>query len=174
MRTCPSCHTEITENDARFCPNCGAPLASSQNTFPGNDAFSQSGNDAFSQSGNSFDRQQSGRTSGQPFGQPTGQSQGGYTPWSQQPYQGQQQYIRPEPVPQTSSGLAIGALICSFLFTILGLILGCMGLSRYPKGNSSRTMCVVAIVISSLRIAFYVITLLLTIAGVIGSTAYAF
>lgn len=166
MRTCPSCHTEITENDARFCPNCGAPLASSQNTFPGNDAFSQSGN--------SFDRQQSGRTSGQPFGQPTGQSQGGYTPWGQQPYQGQPQYIRPEPVPQTSSGLAIGALICAFLFTILGLILGCMGLSRYPKGNSNRTMCVVAIVISSLRIAFYVITLLLTIAGVIGSTAYAF
>lgn len=166
MRTCPSCHTEITENDARFCPNCGAPLASSQNTFPGNDAFSQSGN--------SFDRQQSGRTSGQPFGQPTGQSQGGYTPWSQQPYQGQQQYIRPEPVPQTSSGLAIGALICAFLFTILGLILGCMGLSRYPKGNSSRTMCVVAIVISSLRIAFYVITLLLTIAGVIGGATYAF
>lgn len=157
MRTCPSCHTEITENDARFCPNCGAPLASSQNTFPGNDAFSQSGN--------SFDRQQSGRTSGQPFGQPTGQSQGGYTPWGQQPYQGQPQYIRPEPVPQTSSGLAIGALICAFLFTILGLILGCMGLSRYPKGNSNRTMCVVAIVISSLRIAFYVITLLLTIAA---------
>lgn len=166
MRTCPSCHTEITENDARFCPNCGAPLASSQNTFPGNDAFSQSGN--------SFDRQQSGRTSGQPFGQPTGQSQGGYTPWGQQPYQGQPQYIRPEPVPQTSSGLAIGALICAFLFTILGLILGCMGLSRYPQGNSNRTMCVVAIVISSLRIAFYVITLLLTIAGVIGSAAYAF
>ena len=166
MRTCPSCHTEITENDARFCPNCGAPLASSQNTFPGNDAFSQSGN--------SFDGQQPGRTSGQPFGQPTGQSQGGYTPWSQQPYQGQQQYIRPEPVPQTSSGLAIGALICAFLFTILGLILGCMGLSRYPKGNSSRTMCVVAIVISSLRIAFYVITLLLTIAGVIGGATYAF
>lgn len=166
MRTCPSCHTEITENDARFCPNCGAPLASSQNTFPGNDAFSQSGN--------SFDRQQSGRTSGQPFGQPTGQSQGGYTPWGQQPYQGQPQYIRPEPVPQTSSGLAIGALICAFLFTILGLILGCMGLSRYPKGNSNRTMCVVAIVISSLRIAFYVITLLLTIAGGIGSAAYAF
>ena len=166
MKTCPSCHTEITENDARFCPNCGAPLASSQNTF--------SGNDAFSQSGNSFDRQQSGRTSGQPFGQPTGQSQGGYTPWGQQPYQGQQQYIRPEPVPQTSSGLAIGALICAFLFTILGLILGCMGLSRYPKGNSSRTMCVVAIVISSLRIAFYVITLLLTIAGVIGGATYAF
>ncbi len=166
MKTCPSCHTEITENDARFCPNCGAPLASSQNTFPGNDAFSQSGN--------SFDRQQSGRTSGQPFGQPTGQSQGGYTPWGQQPYQGQQQYIRPEPVPQTSSGLAIGALICAFLFTILGLILGCMGLSRYPKGNSSRTMCVVAIVISSLRIAFYVITLLLTIAGVIGGATYAF
>ena len=178
MRTCPSCHTEITENDARFCPNCGAPLASSQNTFPGSNAFSQSGNDAFSQSGNSFDRQQSGRTSGQPFGQPfgqpTGQSQGGYTSWGQQPYQGQQQYIRPEPVPQTSSGLAIGALICAFLFTILGLILGCMGLSRYPKGNSSRTMCVVAIVISSLRIAFYVITLLLTIAGVIGSETYAF
>lgn len=166
MRTCPSCHTEITESDARFCPNCGAPLASSQNTFPGNDAFSQSGN--------SFDRQQSGRTSGQPFGQPTGQSQGGYTPWGQQPYQGQPQYIRPEPVPQTSSGLAIGALICAFLFTILGLILGCMGLSRYPKDNSNRTMCVVAIVISSLRIAFYVITLLLTIAGVIGSAAYAF
>lgn len=166
MRTCPSCHTEITENDARFCPNCGAPLASSQNTFPGNDAFSQSGN--------SFDRQQSGRTSGQPFGQPTGQSQGGYTPWGQQPYQGQPQYIRPEPVPQTSSGLAIGALICAFLFTILGLILGCMGLSRYPQGNSNRTMCVVAIVISSLRIAFYVITLLLTIADVIGSAAYAF
>lgn len=166
MRTCPSCHTEITENDARFCPNCGAPLASSQNTFPGNDAFSQSGN--------SFDRQQSGRTSGQPFGQPTGQSQGGYTPWGQQPYQGQPQYIRPEPVPQTSSGLAIGALICAFLFTILGLILGCMGLSRYPKGNSNRTMCVVAIVISSLRIAFYVITLLLAIADVIGSAAYAF
>lgn len=166
MRTCPSCHTEITENDARFCPNCGAPLASSQNTFPGNDAFGQSGN--------SFDRQQSGRTSGQPFGQPTGQSQGGYTPWGQQPYQGQPQYIRPEPVPQTSSGLAIGALICAFLFTILGLILGCMGLSRYPKGNSSRTMCVVAIVISSLRIAFYVITLLLTIASVIGGTTYAF
>ena len=166
MRTCPSCHTEITENDARFCPNCGAPLASSQNTFPGNDAFSQSGN--------SFDRQQSGRTSGQPFGQPTGQSQGGYTPWGQQPYQGQPQYIRPEPVPQTSSGLAIGALICAFLFTILGLILGCMGLSRYPQGNSNRTMCVVAIVISSLRIVFYVITLLLTIAGVIGSAADAF
>ena len=166
MRTCPSCHTEITENDARFCPNCGAPLASSQNTFPGNDAFSQSGN--------SFDRQQSGRTSGQPFGQPTGPSQGGYTPWGQQPYQGQPQYIRPEPVPQPSSGLAIGALICAFLFTILGLILGCMGLSRYPQGNSNRTMCVVAIVISSLRIAFYVITLLLTIAGVIGSAADAF
>ena len=166
MRTCPSCHTEITENDARFCPNCGAPLASSQNTFPGNDAFSQSGN--------SFDRQQSGRTSGQPFGQPTRQSQGGYTPWGQQPYQGQPQYIRPEPVPQPSSGLAIGALICAFLFTILGLILGCMGLSRYPQGNSNRTMCVVAIVISSLRIAFYVITLLLTIADVIGSAAYAF
>lgn len=149
MRTCPSCHTEITENDARFCPNCGAPLASSQNTFPGNDAFSQSGN--------SFDRQQSGRTSGQPFGQPTGQSQGGYTPWGQQPYQGQQQYIRPEPVPQPSGGLAIAALICAFFAGIVGLILGIVGLSRYPKGNGYRTMCIIAIVIPLVWMALIVL-----------------
>ncbi len=167
MITCPSCHTEITENGARFCPNCGAPLTSAQNTF--------SDNDAFSQSDNAFDRQSSDRTSGQPFGQPSGQSQGGYASRGQSYYQEQPRYSgRPESTPQPSSGLAIGALICAFLFTILGLILGCMGLGRYPKGTGSRTMCVVAIVISSLRIAFYVITLFLAIAGVIGSAAYAF
>ena len=177
MRTCPSCHTEITENDARFCPNCGAPLASSQNTFPGNDAFSQSGNDAFSQSGNSFDRQQSGRTSGQPFGQPfgqpTGQSQGGYTPWSQQPYQGQPQYIRPEPVPQPSGGLAIAALICAFFAGIVGLILGIVGLSRYPKGNGYRTMCIIAIVIPLVWMALIVLMFVIgMLAAAGGSVTY--
>ena len=33
MKTCPACHTDITDDTSRFCPNCGAPLRITDNPY---------------------------------------------------------------------------------------------------------------------------------------------
>ncbi len=53
--------------------------------------------------------------------------------------------------------LAICALIFSFFFSIVGLILGIMGLKKIKEKNKYRTWCVAAIVISILMMILTVI-----------------
>ncbi len=49
-----------------------------------------------------------------------------------------------------SNALAIWALVFSVLCSLVGLILGIIGLSKYPKSSNGRTMCIIAIVVSVL------------------------
>ena len=183
MKTCPACHTEIIDATSRFCPNCGAPLRSADNPYSTPSPTGTAGDDigktnsGFSQPGSSTGNGSTGYTGG--FARPgtgsTGYGGGnrgttppptntyntGYTGYSgYTPYQPQ--------AAQPSGGLAIAALVCSFLFGIVGLILGIVGLNQYPKGNSYRTMCIVAIV---LPIVGFVIAGLLFVVGVAGSAA---
>lgn len=49
-----------------------------------------------------------------------------------------------------SNMLAIWALIFSVLCSLVGLILGVIGMSKYPKGSNGRVMSIIAIVVSVL------------------------
>lgn len=58
------------------------------------------------------------------------------------------------------SGMAVASLICSFLIPLLGLILGIVVLNAYKgKNNSSKTMALIAVIISSITmiIGFFAI-----------------
>ena len=46
--------------------------------------------------------------------------------------------------------LAICALVFSVLCSLVGLVLGIIGMNKYPKNTSGRTMSVIAIIISVL------------------------
>lgn len=49
-----------------------------------------------------------------------------------------------------NNALAIWALVFSVLCSIVGLILGIVGMNKYPKNSNGRTMCIIAIVLSIL------------------------
>lgn len=190
MNTCPVCHTEITDTTSRFCPNCGASLkASSANPYattpaatssedsvskPGitsngaeqtNGNYSQStggfarSNNSYAQNNNSYAQNNNGYS-----------QNGGYNaPYQSQtpPYTGYTPYQ--PPVAQPSGGLAIAALVCSLLIGFVGFILGIVGLNQYPKGNSYRTMCIVAIIIPIAEFAIGIIFFVFSFLAIIGS-----
>ena len=158
MKTCPACHTDITDDTSRFCPNCGAPLRVTDNPYATPSVTDTTGDDL-------------GKTTpaGSGFARPgsTGTGSGGYNGTGsgaygapQSTYTGYTPYQ--PPVAQPSGGLAIAALICSFFLGIVGLILGVVGLNQYPKGSGYRTMCIVAIIIP---IVWIVLSVMIAILG---------
>ena len=62
------------------------------------------------------------------------------------------QNMPPCPVPpqEMSNALAIWAIVTAFLCNIVGLILGIIGLNKYPAGTSGRTMSLVATILAAL------------------------
>ena len=56
------------------------------------------------------------------------------------------------PVPQMSNALGIWAVILTFTgcCTLLGLILGIIGICKYPEGSAGRTLCIIAPILSLL------------------------
>lgn len=62
------------------------------------------------------------------------------------------QNMPPCPVPPKamSNALAIWAIVTAFLCNIVGLILGIIGLNKYPAGTSGRTMSLVATILAAL------------------------
>ena len=56
------------------------------------------------------------------------------------------------PVPQMSNALGIWAVILTFTgcCTLLGLILGIIGICKYPEGSDGRTLCIIATILSLL------------------------
>ena len=95
----------------------------------------------------------------------------GYGPppqgYGQQGY-GQQGYGSGPP-PQGTNGLAIGALVCAFLFPLVGLILGIVAKGQIKKtGQAGGGLATAAIVIASI---FLVLAVLLIGGGLLaGST----
>lgn len=49
-----------------------------------------------------------------------------------------------------SNALAIWALVFSVLCSLVGLILGIIGMTKYPKNTNGRMMSIIAIVVSVL------------------------
>lgn len=56
----------------------------------------------------------------------------------------------PVPPQEMSNALAIWAIVTAFLCNIVGLILGIIGLNKYPAGTSGRTMSLVATILAAL------------------------
>ena len=172
MKTCPACHTDITDDTSRFCPNCGAPLRVTDNPYATPSVTDTTGDDLgkTTPAGSGFARPGSTGTESGGFGR-TGSGSAGsgfghtgpgsYTPPSAY-NTGYTGYTYQPPVAQPSGGLAIAALICSFFLGIVGLILGVVGLNQYPKGSGYRTMCIVAIIIP---IVWIVLSVMIAILG---------
>lgn len=60
-----------------------------------------------------------------------------------------------------SNGMAIAGFICSFFIALLGLIFGCIGLSKSKECGSGRGLSIAAIVISLLTLVGNVLFVLL-------------
>lgn len=56
----------------------------------------------------------------------------------------------PVPPKAMSNALAIWAIVTAFLCNIVGLVLGIIGLNKYPAGTSGRTMSLVATILAAL------------------------
>ena len=104
--------------------------------------------------------------------QPTYQS-------AQPTYQSQPTYqYQPQPTYQTAqpatNGVAIAALIFAFFFNLVGLILGCVGLSKSKELNGAgRGMSIAAIVISIISMVIGLIVSIIYIAAIAaGAVAY--
>lgn len=56
------------------------------------------------------------------------------------------------PTPQMSNALAIWAIVLTFTgcCTMVGLILGVIGICKYPEGSAGRILCIIATVLSIL------------------------
>lgn len=166
MKTCPACHTDITDPTSRFCPNCGAPLHAADNPYATPSGSGTTGDDI----GKTTPTGGFGRTGAGSTGSGFGTGSGSYTPPSSY-NTGYTGYTYQPPVAQPSGGLAIAALICAFFVGIVGFILGIVGLNQYPKGSGYRTMCIVAIILPLVWLALVVLMVVITVlAG--GSVAY--
>ena len=181
MKTCPACHTDITDDTSRFCPNCGAPLRITDNPYATPSVTDTTGDDLgkTTPAGSGFARPGSTGTESGGFARPgsTGTGSGGYNSTGsgaygapQSTYTGYTPYQ--PPVAQPSGGLAIAALICSIFLGIVGLILGIVGLNQYPKGNGYRTMCIAAIIIPIVWMALSV--MIAVLGGLLSSITVAY
>lgn len=58
----------------------------------------------------------------------------------------------PQQQPGISDALGIWAIVLTFTgcCTLLGLILGIIGICKYPEGSSGRTLCIIATILSIL------------------------
>lgn len=58
---------------------------------------------------------------------------------------------------RASNGYAIAGFICAWFVSLLGLIFGCVGMSKAKVYKNGKGLSVAAIVISSLKILFYLV-----------------
>jgi len=86
-------------------------------------------------------------------------------------YQPQPTYQAAQPA---TNGVAIAALIFAFFFNLVGLILGCVGLSKSKELNGAgRGMSIAAIVISIISMVIGLIVSIIYIAAIAaGAVAY--
>ena len=149
MKFCPKCGKEVLD-DAIVCFECGNQFGSVQQPAQ---AASQPAPQAIPQQHQGY-----AQPMNQGYAQPMnpGYAQPNRPPVY--PAYGQPMYQNPAPVkPQESQGIAIAALVCAFFFWPAGLILGIMGLKKYEKGSSSKTMSIAAAIISGVYGALVVL-----------------
>ena len=109
--------------------------------------------------------QEYGYAGQQQYTQP-GYGQAPQQPYGQQPY-GQQPYAQqPAAYPQDRwNGMAIAGFVCSFLFSIVGLVLSIIGYNQTKKtGEKGKELALAGIIISGLSI---VMTIVMIIAFVV-------
>ncbi|RYQ63637.1 DUF4190 domain-containing protein [Bifidobacterium pseudolongum] len=108
--------------------------------------------------------QEYGYTGQQPYTQPT-YGQAPQQPYGQQPY-GQPYAQQPAAYPQDRwNGMAIAGFVCSFLFSIVGLVLSIIGYNQTKKtGEKGKELALAGIIISGLSI---VMTIVMIIAFVV-------
>ena len=107
-----------------------------------------------------------GQAPQQPYGQqPYGQQPYGQQPYGQQPY-GQPYAQQPAAYPQDRwNGMAIAGFVCSFIFSIVGLVLSIIGYNQTKKtGEKGKELALAGIIISGLSI---VMTIVMIIAFVV-------
>ena len=102
---------------------------------------------------------------GQAPQQPYGQQPYGQQPYGQQPY-GQPYAQQPAAYPQDRwNGMAIAGFVCSFIFSIVGLVLSIIGYNQTKKtGEKGKELALAGIIISGLSI---VMTIVMIIAFVV-------
>ena len=102
---------------------------------------------------------------GQAPQQPYGQQPYGQQPYGQQPY-GQPYAQQPAAYPQDRwNGMAIAGFVCSFIFSMVGLVLSIIGYNQTKKtGEKGKELALAGIIISGLSI---VMTIVMIIAFVV-------
>ena len=135
MMKCSKCSAELEDN-AKFCPQCGAPVG---------DDYVQ-----HEQSQAQYQSQQQGQSQGQSQGQPQGYAQS-------QP-QGNTTYVY-----QRTNGFAIAGFVLSFFVAILGIIFSAIALKQInDRGEGGKGLAIAGLVLS---IVWICVALVLLLAG---------
>lgn len=109
MKYCPNCGSEVNEGSA-FCTSCGSPLAQSEPVNQDN----------------------------------TGDSVFGF---DEQPLDNQQTYYNNQPInqqsqennqPQKTNSMCVVGFVLSFFFSLIGMIVSCVGLSQVKKNPNEK------------------------------------
>lgn len=156
MKICPNCHNPVDDN-APFCPNCGANLGAQNQQNPQNQQ---------NQQGQQNQQQQYNQP---PYNQPYGQQYG-------QPYGQQPQYRMPDPFDHTAEFTAED-VAANKLYAMLVYVLGAVGIvialiagkdSAYAKFHARQGMKIVLLeTICTLATTFLFWTFLVPIAAAV-------
>ncbi|NMN02482.1 DUF4190 domain-containing protein [Bifidobacterium panos] len=114
------------------------------------------------------DQQYASAYTQQPYQQETQSAQPGATYPPQGVYQPGQQGAYPYPAQQQQNwnGMCIAGFVCSFLISIVGLILSIVGLKQAKQsGERGQGLAIAGIVISAVRIALAILLVILMILG---------
>ena len=114
------------------------------------------------------DQQYASAYTQQPYQQEAQSAQPGATYPPQGVYQQSQQGAYPYPAQQQPNwnGMCIAGFVCSFLFSIVGLILSIVGLKQAKQsGERGQGLAIAGIVISAVRIALAIALVILMILG---------
>lgn len=108
--------------------------------------------------------QEYGYAGQQPYTQPA-YGQAPQQPYGQQPY-GQPYAQQPAAYPQDRwNGMAIAGFVCSFLFSIVGLVLSIIGYNQTKKtGEKGKELAVAGIIISGLSIVMTIVMIIAFVA----------
>ena len=162
---CPHCNKEVNAPNG-ICPECGTQIGTSwQKPIDSDQPAQQTQQTQQAQQVQQPQQtqQQYGQQYGQPYQQQYGQQYGQqqYGQSYQQPYYGQQ-YSPYYAYQEQSNGLAVGGFICSFFFSLIGLILSIMGLKKANQiGGKGKGLAIAGIVISILGMFSYVLLVIL-------------
>lgn len=108
--------------------------------------------------------QEYGYAGQQPYTQPA-YGQAPQQPYGQQPY-GQPYAQQPAAYPQDRwNGMAIAGFVCSFLFSIVGLVLSIIGYNQTKKtGEKGKELALAGIIISGLSIVMTIVMIIAFVA----------